>query len=235
MALKSFIPYKDFPINKQLIYELSAMGGSAECILTFAEDDRARKIFHFKCTAGIKLLNIQYHFECISRWEDDQSVLTFDRYEEKDFSKDIHKKWELNAEGLNYLEDKKGLVVEREVVYFTDKEISNILDPLSAVVQFTLNPLLPGETRDIHIFGKQRAQELKAENKGDHIAILPIQGMNAIWTKMLSQAKLKFKNNFLYSVEIPSPLQFGTLKLNLKTVRDITKEEVAPLVSAFKS
>ncbi len=93
MQLQSKIKYLNLPQNTQYEYELSAMGGVAQALISFFEDERGRHCFHLRSTAQIKLLNIEYHFECMSRWEKENNELVFDSYEEKDFSKKIRKKW----------------------------------------------------------------------------------------------------------------------------------------------
>ncbi len=235
MQLQSKIKYSNLPLNTQYEYELSAMGATAQAHISFFEDERGRQCFHLSSTAQIKLLNLEYHFECMSRWENENGELIFDSYEEKDFSKNIRKKWEINSEGLNYIEDKKGLILEREVVYFADDIIENIYDPLSAVLQFTLQPLIDGHKREVCVFGKQRVIKVIATKQNDTIEFQPVDGMNSLWSKLVSNLSLKISNDGIEEAKVPSPLAMGNLTLKKKERYTLVDEKSQEILKKFNS
>jgi hypothetical protein len=211
------------------------MGNLATGSLSFFEDERARTCFHFKSTAQIKILNIDYHFECMSRWEKEGQNLSFDSYEEKDFSKNIRKKWELNPEGVSFVEDKKGLVLERELLYFTDEKIDNIFDPLSAVIQLLIDPLRPAEQRPISIFGKQRIIKVNAYAKSEIVQFTAIDGMNSVWSKLISNLKLKISDHRIQEAKVPSPIGIGHICLKFKESKQIGSDRILSLLKSFNS
>lgn len=230
MELKSKLSKINWPENKEFKYKLSGLGGSGELLLTFGKIDHLY-IVHVKCTAKVPLLP-QFHFEGLSTWEEIESGFDFISYEEKDFSKNIHKKWEMLADGLNYIENKKGLVLEREVQYFNIPEnISTIFDPISAATV----ALMENPNRDVNIFGKQRILQVKVKKEGGELKIAPFDGLNPTWTKILGNSHLVLnENNLIQEIEIPSPLGIGRIKMTFASETPIFPDQIQSKIFDFR-
>lgn len=230
MELKSKLSKIEWPENKEYKYKLSGLGGSGELFLTYGHVDE-NYVVHVKCTAKLPLLP-SFHFEGLSVWEKIPEGFDFISYEEKDFSKNIHKKWEMLADGLNYIENKKGLVLEREVQYFNVPEsASKIFDPISAATV----ALLEKPTRDINIFGKQRILQLKVEKVGDELKIAPFEGLNPTWTKILGNSVIVLnQKNLIQEIEIPSPLSIGKIKMTFVSEESVSEDQIQSSITEFR-
>lgn len=231
MKLKSQLTKITWPVNKEYNYKLSGLGGSGDLCLTFGTYDGEQNIVHVKCTAKVSFL-ASFHFEGLSIWEKSPEGFDFISYEEKDFSKNIHKKWEMLADGLNYIENKKGLVLEREVQYFnTPENMSSIFDPISAATV----ALMESPTRDVNIFGKQRILQLKTRKTGNDVKVEPIEGLNPTWTKILSNSSLVLNNqNLIQEVEIPSPIQIGKIKMIFANEAQVGEDKISDKIKEFR-
>lgn len=230
MELKSTLTKIEWPENKEFNYKLSGLGGTGDLCLTYGKIED-HYIVHMKCTAKVSFL-ASFHFEGMSTWEKTTSGFDFVSYEEKDFSKHIHKKWEMLADGLNYIENKKGLVLEREVQYFnTPASVSTIFDPISAATV----ALMENPNRDVNIFGKQRILQLKTRKDDGHLKIETSEGLNPTWTKILghSQIILNGKNQ-IEEIEIPSPIQIGKIKMKFSSENSIDLKSLNTKLAEFK-
>jgi len=230
VKLKSKLTKITWPENKEYIYKLSGLGGSGELSLTFGVIDDQYSV-HVKCTAKVSFL-ASFHFEGLSVWEKTNDGFDFLTYEEKDFSKNIHKKWEMLADGLNYIENKKGLILEREVQYFnTPENISTIFDPISAATV----ALMENPNRDVNIFGKQRILQLKSRKEGSSLIVEPVEGLNPTWNKILSNSSLTLSDkNLIQELEIPSPIQIGKLKMTYSEEKPISPSDLESKIENFR-
>jgi hypothetical protein len=229
VALKSTLTKIQWPDNKEFNYKLSGLGGSGDLCLTYGNLEDTY-IVHMKCTAKVSFL-ASFHFEGLSTWEKTSSGFDFISYEEKDFSKNILKKWEMLTDGLNYIENKKGLVLEREVQYFnTPASVSTIFDPISAATV----ALMENPTRDVNIFGKQRILQLKTVKDGNSLKVETSDGLNPTWTKVLGNSQIILNNdNRIEEVEIPSPIQIGKIKMKFSSQENIGPSELEAKLSEF--
>lgn len=230
MELKSKLSKIEWPENKEYKYKLSGLGGSGELFLLFGAADESYTV-HVKCTAKHPLLP-SFHFEGLSTWEKTPEGFDFISYEEKDLTKNIHKKWEMLADGLNYIENKKGLVLEREVQYFNTPESAlKVFDPIGAATV----ALLETPNRDINIFGKQRILQLKVSKEGNELKIAPLEGLNATWTKILNNSSIVLnQKNIIQEIEIPSPIQIGKIKMTFSSEENISEEQIQSYISEFR-
>lgn len=234
MELKSFLKNISFPVNKEFQYGLSAgLMGTGGMKITYGHLGGNEYIVHVQATAGLKLLP-KFHFEGISHWEKSDNNYDFTSYEEKDFAKQIHKKYEITTEGLNYIENKKGLILEREVQYFSKPEgVDRVFDPMSAATLVPLE-LEEGDEKPIFIFGKQRIMCIKAQKQNGEMKIRGAQGTNAKWEEALSSAKLYTQQEGLIeAIEVPLPIGIGKVKLTLQNLRDVSTQEVKNKVEEF--
>jgi hypothetical protein len=230
VTLKSTLTKIHWPENKEFNYSLSGLGGSGEVSLSFGTRDQEEYIVHVKVTAKVSFL-ASFHFEGLTIWEKTETGFGFVSYEEKDFSKNIHKKWEMLADGLNYIENKKGLVLEREVQYFNTPEDAIIFDPISAA---TL-ALLENPNRNINIFGKQRLLQLKTQKVDGELKIETMDGLNPTWTKILGNAHILLNDkNFIEEVEIPSPIQIGKIKMKFANEKSFDEKNLNSKIENFK-
>lgn len=231
MKLKSKLPKIAWPENKEFQYKLSGLGGSGDLSLTFGALENDTYVVYLKCTAKVSFL-ASFHFEGLSTWEKTSEGFDFVSYEEKDFSKNIHKKWEMLADGLNYIENKKGLVLEREVQYFnTPENISQIFDPISAATV----ALMENPTRDVNIFGKQRILQLKAQKQGNELKIETLEGLNPTWTKILSSSQILLNSeNIIQEIEIPSPIQIGKIKMKFSDIKNTDPDAIEHNIKIFR-
>lgn len=230
MTLKSTLTKIQWPENKEFIYKLSGLGGSGDLTITYGKNEDTYTV-HLKCTAKVSFL-ASFHFEGLTTWEKTPSGFDFISYEEKDFSKNIHKKWEMLADGLNYIENKKGLVLEREVQYFnTPASVSTIFDPISAATV----ALMENPNRDVNIFGKQRILQLRARKEGEELKIETSEGLNPTWTKVLSNSHIILnKDNRIEEIEIPSPIQIGKIKMVFSEEKSVGIHEMAQKIESFR-
>ncbi|MES2768429.1 MAG: hypothetical protein V4596_04720 [Bdellovibrionota bacterium] len=230
MKLKSKLTKIAWPENKEFNYKLSGLGGSGELSLTFGVIADQYSV-HVKCTAKVSIL-ASFHFEGLSVWEKTDEGFDFLTYEEKDFSKNIHKKWEMLADGLNYIENKKGLVLEREVQYFnTPENISTIFDPISAATV----ALIENPNRDVNIFGKQRILQLKTQKQGNELKIETLEGLNPTWMKILSGSQIILSDeNIIQETEVPSPIQIGKLKMKFSEEKSVNEQSIASKITEFR-
>ncbi len=229
MQLESRVTNTKLPQDIQRKYELSGLGGSGELFLTFIESGENSQI-HVKCTASFPLI-LNFHFEALSTWEKTREGLSFVSYEEKDFTKHILKKWEFGSDGLNFIENKKGLELEREVTYFNHpSNQSLIFDPLSAATV----ALLERKDRDVCIFGKQRIMHLKTSKQEGFVKVEALSGFNKIWTKVLNRAQIKLGGkNLIDSIEIPTPFGMGKITMLLNSDASINEEEKTKILEQF--
>lgn len=231
--LESKIHCQQLTLNKEYQYELSVMGATAHAYVRIFEDKKSRIAFHLKSTAEISLLNINYHFEAMSCWEKQEDHLLFDSYEEKDFSKNIKKKWEIFPEGFNFVENKQGLFLEREIAYFGDEPLQSIYDPVAAVIQLLVSPLEKSETREICIFGKQRAIKILAEKKEDKIFFEHKSGMSGLWPTLVQTLQIEPEGQYIKKAKVSSPLGVGHLVLALKQQKDLSQKEIQEIQEQF--
>ena len=232
MELKSTLTKIQWPENKEFNYKLSGLGGTGELSLTFGTIDQEKYFVHVKCTAKVSFL-ASFHFEGLSSWEKSPDGFDFISYEERDFSKNIHKKWEMLVDGLNYIENKKGLVLEREVQYFnTPASVSTVFDPISAV---TL-ALMENPNRDVNIFGKQRILQLKTEKKNNLLKIETLEGLNPTWTKILGNSQIVLSGkNLIEEIEVPSPIQIGKIKMKFDNEKESSEKSIQEKLKSFHS
>lgn len=230
MTLKSTLTTIHWPENKEINYSLSGLGGTGEVNLSYGILDKETYVVHVKATAKVSFL-ASFHFEGLTTWEKTENGFDFVSYEEKDFSKNIYKKWEMLADGLNYIENKKGLVLEREVQYFNTPENAVIFDPISAA---TL-ALLENPNRDINIFGKQRILQLKTQKTNGELKIEAMDGLNPTWTKTLGNSHILLSDkNFISEVEIPSPIQIGKIKMKFSGEKYFDESYLNSKIETFK-
>lgn len=231
MTLKSTLPKIHWPENKEFNYSLSGLGGSGEMSLVFGTTDNEKYLVHVKAIAKVPFL-MEFHFEGLATWEKVDSGFDFISYEEKDFSKDIYKKWEMLADGLNYIENKKGLILEREVQYFNTPKDAIIFDPISAASV----ALLENPNRDINIFGKQRVLHLKTQKINNELKIEMMEGLSPTWTKILGNSHILLdENNIINEIEIPSPIQIGKIKMKFANEKSIDSKYLESKIESFKS
>lgn len=218
MELQSKVTNIHWPDNTEFNYSLSGLGGSGHLTLTFGKTENDIYVVHAKCEAKLSFL-ASYHFEAQSNWEENAGVFEFLTYEEKDFTKSIFKKWEMLVDGFNYLENKKGLILEREIQYINPPENSSqVFDPLSAVTLAVMeNP-----TRNINIFGKQRILQIKTEKIDGKLVVSPIDGISSTWTRILSSSRIQLDSkNLISGAEVPSPLQIGKIRMAFESSKQI--------------
>jgi hypothetical protein len=229
VQLESKVMNIQTPKDIQRKYELSGLGGSGELALTFADADE-KFFIHVKCTAAFPLIR-GFHFEALAEWEKTREGLSFVSYEEKDFTKEILKKWEFGSDGLNFIENKKGLVLEREVTYLNNPaDQSMIFDPLSAATV----ALFERKDRDICIFGKQRILHVKTKKNNGELRVEAISGVNKMWTKILNRAEIKLNSkNIIDGVTIPTPLGMGKIRMDFNSENAIDTKAIEKILKEF--
>jgi hypothetical protein len=231
VALKSTLTNIQWPENKEFNYKLSGLGGSGDLQLTYGTNGETYTV-HMKCTAKVSFL-ASFHFEGLTTWEKTKNGFDFVSYEEKDFAKNIYKKWEMLADGLNYIENKRGLVLEREVQYFnTPASVSTIFDPISAA---TL-AIMENPNRDVNIFGKQRILQLTARKEGNSLKVETVDGLNPTWTKTLANSSIILNSeNRIQEIEIPSPIQIGKIRMTFLNEKDIDENSLNAKIEEFRT
>lgn len=229
MELKSKITKIKWPENREYNYKLSGLGGTGDLKLVFGVLN-GHNVIHLKCTAKVSFL-ASFHFEGLSTWEETDDGFDFVSYEERDFSKNIHKKWEMLAEGLNYIENKKGLVLEREVQYVNSPASGNIFDPISAATV----ALMENPSRDVNIFGKQRILQLKTQKQESEVKVEILEGVNETWTKILSHSRIVLNaENLIEEIEIPSPIQIGKIRMKFHDVQTVEEMAIKADIKKFR-
>jgi len=232
VELQSKVTNIQWPENTEYNYSLSGLGGSGTLCLTFGKTEEENYVVHVVCQAKLSFL-ASYHFEAQSTWEKTDDTFEFISYEEKDFTKSIFKKWEMLVDGFNYIENKKGLILEREIQYMNPPEnASKVFDPLSAV---TL-ALMENPSRDVNIFGKQRILQIKTQKENDRLNVEPIDGISTTWTRILSSSRINLDSqNIIKEAEIPSPIQIGKIKMKFESKKVINSEDLKNRIFPFEN
>lgn len=233
MDLKSFLKKIEFPENTEFRFFIEGPLIKGELSLLYARPEYDEYLVHTRMDTSLQPFK-KFRFEGVSRWASAPEGLSFSSYEEKDFSKKIHKKYEIIPEGLNYIENKKGLILEREVQYFSiPEEMERIFDPMSALALFPLE-FQNKEERKIFIFGKQRIIQLAIEKTGHDVTIKEPRGTNATWTEVLNNITLKLNDkNFVEEAEVPLPMGLGRVKMKLKETKQASKEVIHQRLKSF--
>ncbi len=223
MELQSKVTNIQWPENTEYNYSLSGLGGSGTLSLLFCKTESENYVVHVKCEAKLSFL-AAYHFEAQSTWEKNGEAFDFLSYEEKDFTKSIFKKWEMLVDGFNYIENKKGLVLEREIQYMNPSQnTSQVFDPLSAV---TL-ALMESPSRQVNIFGKQSILQLQTTIENDRLQVKPLDGVSSTWTRILASAKIYLdSDNVISEAEIPSPIQIGKIRMKRESSQDLHPQSI---------
>lgn len=233
MELQSYLKNIKLPSNREYGFVLSSLVGDGELNLSYFENNIGELYVHVDLHAGLKMLP-RFHFEGCSKWEKSNEGYKFISYEEKDFSKKIHKKYEMIPEGLNYIENKKGLILEREVQYFSKPEdLDRIFDPMSAVALFTLE-LQQREKKNVFVFGKQRIMQFQVEKDNNKITIKNPNGTNSTWADLLSKAELSTSSDgIIESIEIPIPMLMGNVTMSRTSNTELTEQEFKTKLEKF--
>lgn len=233
MKFKSQLENIIFPENRELYYKASGLMGSGELCLSYGKLNTSDYVVHIKVTAGLPMLP-KFHFEGLARWEKNGQIYDFVSYEEKDFGKKIHKKYEMSAEGLNYIENKKGLVVEREVQYFSTPDgLDKLFDPMSAAALFPLE-LNENESKSLFIFGKQRIISVEICKTNSVIRVQKMTGINATWESALSQTSMHTNSRGLIdSIEFSLPMGVGKIKVKTEKEESIDSKTISLKIDGF--
>lgn len=243
MELESKLYYSPEHDNKteQFFYNLSGMGGIGTLVLTKGFNDQDQYCIHIKCEGGIKNIVTLFDFEGLSVWEKaNPKELTFVSFEEIEHTKEIYKKWEFYDGHLQFLENKKGLVQEREVSYSVPRVSpeNRIYDPLSVVAYFNFEKIEPNQVKTLFLLGKQQIlqTEVMAKRLKERIKlnIKPISGANLKWEKVLSKTDIYLtEEGHIEEIIAPTFLPFGELRMQISEKKEVDKKEIKKILKAF--